>query len=180
MVRLISLLLFALPLSAFAQFPLSSEFTLVLDELGIRVNHPFDAGFKQLDAFDNPYLSEQLRLYSREEKLELRFATVSETTDDRYYQMPHLRAAHLVLNLASNDEDAETIVLSPDEEELATLNADWARVFIFRPKRSFSDRREAQLVASYRAGRGMLYTILLFDRAPDTLLGRQLALRWRN
>ena len=52
-------------------------------------------------------------------------------------------------------------------------------MYTFRPKRSFSDKSQAQLIALYRSGRGLAYTILLFDKAPDPLEGRQLTLRFR-
>ena len=179
MARFLTWLFLLLPVLAGAQFPLSADFQSLLDTFDVRVNHAFDVDFKLYEAFDNPYLREQQRLYSREEKLEMRFVLLPDDPTHVFHQMPHVQAGHLVANLASNEEDAKTTVLSLDEAEMGVLNADWARVFIFRPKRSFSDRKEAQLVASYKQGRGMAYTILLFNRAPGTLLGRQLALRWR-
>ena len=179
MAKFLTWLLLALPTLASAQFPLTADFQRLLDTFDVRVNHAFDADFKLSEAYDNPYLREQQRLYSKEERLEMRFVLLPDSPAHVFHQMPHVRAGHLVANLASNEEGAETTVLSLDEAEMGVLNADWARVFIFRPKRSFSDRKEAQLVASYKEGRGMAYTILLFNRAPGTLLGRQLALRWR-
>ena len=179
MLKFVLFSLFALPTVLVAQFPLSADFQEILDTFDVRVNHAFDAGFKLMEPSESAYLPEQQRLYSRREKLEMRFALLPENPNHPFYGLPHVQAGHLIANLSSNDADAVTTVLSLDEAEMDVLNADWARVFIFRPKRGFSGRGEAQLVASYKEGRGMAYTVLLFDRAPDTLLGRQLALRWR-
>ena len=179
MVRLVLFFLLALPLHLAAQFPFDTTFTAILDSFDVRVNHPFGPRYKLLDAHENRYLNEQQRVYSRDEKLELRFFVFAEDSTEHFFGLPHVRAGHLLANLASNDEDAQTTVLSPDTEELEILNADWAKVYLFRPKRSFSEHKRAQLVASYKEGRGMLYTILLFDRLPEDLLGRQYALRWR-
>lgn len=168
---------FALPLAA--QLPLTPEFTRLLDSMDVRVNHPFNADFKLRPIIENDYLEDQLVVLSKEEKLEVRFHLRPETENDLYYRRPHLRAGLLVMNLASNDEDAVTTVHSFDEEEMAVFNADWARMYTFRPKRSYSSEPNAQLIAAYKEGRGLAYTILLFDQAPPTLEGRQLLLRFR-
>ncbi|NJC25980.1 hypothetical protein [Neolewinella antarctica] len=179
MVRLLLILLSAVPVIASAQFPLSVEFEQILDSFDVRVNHPDEQSWKVLNPHDNDYLSEQQRLYSKPDKLEVRFTILAEDSAAAFFQYPHIQAGHLAMNLASNEEDALTTVLSLDEEEMTALNADWARVYLFRPKRGFADRRQAQLVASYKEGRGMLYTVLLFDRPPADLLDRQLTLMWR-
>jgi len=162
-----------------AQLPLTPEFRILLDSLDVRVNHPFDDGFKLMKNPENDYLEDQLTVYSKDEKLEMRFHLRAENERDLYYQRPHLRASMLVMNLGSNDEDAVTAVHSFGEEELAVMNADWARMWTFRPKRSYSDRATAQLIAAYKEGRGLVYTVLLFDKAPETMEGRQMMLRFR-
>ena len=162
-----------------AQLPLTPGFETLLDSLDIRVNHPFDGGFKLQDNPENDYLEDQLTVYSKSEKLEMRFHLRPEDERDLYFQRPHLRASMLVMNLGSNDEDAVTAVHSFGEEELAVLNADWARMWTFRPKRSYSHRPTAQLIAAYKTGRGLIYTVLLFDNAPETMEGRQMMMRFR-
>ncbi len=169
----------ALSLGIGAQFPLSPAFSELLDSLDIRVNHPLESDFRLLANAANDYLESQLTLHSKREKLELRFHLAPERPDHPFAGRPHLQAGHLALNLGSNEEDAVTAVHSFDTEEMAVYNADWARMYTFRPKRSYSAFRQAQLVAIYRVGRGMAYTILLFDEAPNTLEGRQVALRFR-
>ncbi|THH40494.1 hypothetical protein [Neolewinella litorea] len=171
-------LLFAASLPA--QIDLPPDFLWRLDSLDIRFTPPLDSDFRETTLRgDNRWLEEHYAMSSRREKLELRFHILPEHEGDRYYQLPHLAATTLAMNLGSNDEDAVTAVHSFDEEELALYGADWARMYTFRPKRSFSDKEQAQLIALYRSGRGLAYTILLFDKAPDTLEGRQLSLRFR-
>lgn len=174
------LLLFTILPVLSAQLPLTPDFETLLDSLDVRVNHPFDGGFELLENPENDYLADQLTVYSKSEKLEMRFHLRPEDEHDLYYQRPHLRASMLVLNLGSNDDDAVTAVHSFGEEELAVLNADWARMWTFRPKRSYSDQATAQLIASYKIGRGLIYTILLFNKAPETMEGRQMMLRFRE
>ncbi|MCP9237832.1 hypothetical protein [Lewinella sp. JB7] len=177
-----TILLLALLLSGtslVAQMDLPPHFTRLLDSLDIRFTAPLDSDYRETLRHDNDYLIDDYAMASRREKLELRFHIRPETEGDRYYQLPHLAATTLAMNLSSNDEDAVTAVHSFGEEDLELFNADWARMYTFRPKRSFSDREQAQMVALYREGRGIAYTILLFDKAPDTLEGRQLSLRFR-
>jgi len=162
-----------------AQIPLSQEFSVLLDSFDIRVNHPLDSDFKLLRNRENDYLEDQLTVYSKAEKLEIRFHLRQDTDRNPFYGMPHIQAGHLVANLGSNDEDAVTAVHSFDEEEMIIFNADWARMYTFRPKSSYSDKAQAQLIALYKEGKGMAYALLLFDKAPATLEGRQLVLRFR-
>lgn len=162
-----------------AQLPMSAEFAGMLDSLDVRVNHPLDEAYKLLPNRKNDYLEDQLTVYGKGEKLEIRFHLQAESDSSPFYQMPHLQAGHLVSNLGSNEENAVTAVHSFGEEEMAVYNADWAKMYTFRPKRSYSEKANAQLIALYKEGRGIAYAILLFDDAPATLEGRQLILRFR-
>ncbi|WP_116126485.1 hypothetical protein [Lewinella sp. IMCC34183] len=178
--KLLFPLLFLLSTPLMAQLDLPADFQARLDGMDIRFNAPLDSDFRERTLRqDNRWLEDHFAMTSRSEKLELRFHLLPEHEGDTYYQMPHLAATTLAMNLGSNDEDAVTAVHSFGEEELILYGADWARMYTFRPKRSFSDKEQAQLIALYREGRGLAYTILLFDKAPITLEGRQLSLRFR-
>ena len=171
------LLLLALPLTG--QLPVPPEFQTLLDSMDIRLNHPLDGDFKLRHSAANDYLEDMVTLTSRREKLEMRFHLIPESKLLFYQGRPHLKAGLVQMNLASNDEDAVTAIHSFGEEELAVLNADWARMYTFRPKSSYSFRRQAQMIAVYREGKGMGLLMLLFDKAPPTIEGRQLTLRFR-
>ena len=180
MKKLLFPVLLVLTLPLFAQMDLPPDFLSRLDSMDIRFNEPLDSDFRETTLRnDNRWLEDHYAMSSRREKLEVRFHLLPEHPDDRYYGLPHLAATTLAMNLGSNDEDAVTAVHSFEGEELAVLGADWARMYTFRPKRSFSNKEQAQMIAVYREGRGLAYTILLFDRAPATLAGRQLSLRFR-
>lgn len=167
-----------LPLAA--QLPLTPEFEALLDSFDLRLNHHDTDDFRLKPNSENDYLADQLTLYSKAEKLEIRFHLRPENERDVYFQRPHMRTAMLVMNLASNDDDAVTTVHAFDEEELLTYGADWAKMYTFRPKRSYSPYATAQLIAIYRRGRGLAYTVLLFDKAPDKLEERQFSLGFRS
>ena len=163
-----------------AQLALPADFSARLDSLDMRFNAPLDSDYREKTLRnDTRWLADHYTMTSRREKLEIRFFLAPEHPGDRYAGLPHLAATTLAMNLGSNDEDAVTAVHSFGADDMALYNADWARMYTFRPKRSFSDKQQAQLIALYREGRGLAYTILLFDKAPETLEGRQLSLRFR-
>lgn len=162
-----------------AQIDIPPDFSLLLDRLDVRLTLPPDGDYREAARHDNDYLADQFAINSRREKTEIRLYVQPEEEDDQYYRRPHLAATTLAMNLGSNDEDAITAVHSFDDEELQLYGADWAKMYTFRPKRGFSSRQQAQLIALYQAGRGMVYTILLFDEAPLGLEERQLILRFR-
>jgi hypothetical protein len=148
--------------------------------MDIRFTAPLDSDYRETLDRENDYLRSHYAIRSRREKMELRFHLRPERPDDRYYQLPHLAATTLAMNLGSNDEDAVTAVHRFSDDELRFYGADWARMYTFRPKRSYGNGfGQAQLIALYREGRGLAYTVLLFDEAPATLEGRQLSLRFR-
>ena len=174
---LLCLLLAAAPLSAQTEPP--ADFSVLLDSLGLTLNLPADHDFRVRPNAENDYLASQYTLVSRRAKTELRFHLVPESETDFYYRRPHLRTGLLQVNLGSNAENAVTAVHSFGEEELAVLNADWARMYTFRPKTAYAGRRQAQLVALYREGRGLAYVVILFDKAPGSVEDLQLALNFR-
>ncbi len=162
------------------RYATTAEFDSLLTELNLVVNYPLAGDFKSLPPKKNDYLKDHLTVRSRAEKLEMRFHLRPDRPSDLYAGRPHYLTMLKVMNMGSNEEGAMTAVHSFGEEELAVFNADWAKMYTFRPKRGYSEREQAQLVAIYKEGRGMAFIVLLFDRAPETLEGRQLALRFRE
>ncbi|MEM6770067.1 MAG: hypothetical protein AAF597_05735 [Bacteroidota bacterium] len=163
-----------------AQVPTTESFAALMDSMGVSIIQPLTGEFKVEPNQENDYLDDQLTVYSKQEKLEMRFSLRAIPETDIYHGRPQLLVSTLALNLGSNDEDAVTTVHSFGDEELAVFNADWAVMYTFRPKRSYSDRTHAQLVAAYREGVGMAYTLLLFDKVPPTVEDRQLSLTFGN
>lgn len=147
--------------------------------MNVRLNAVLDLDFKPKEVQQNDYLEDHLVLYSKEEKLEMRFHLRPESSSDPLSGMPHLRTQTIAMNLGSNEEGTVTTVHSFDGEELTVFNADWARMYTFRPKRSYSDRAHAQLIAIYREDRGLAFAVLLFDKIPPTIEDRQLTIRFQ-
>lgn len=161
------------------QISTTAEFLTILDSIGVQILQPLSGDFQLAQKKKNDYLDDQLTVYSKAEKLEMRFSLRAVPATDTYHRMPSMLAGTLALNLSSNEEDAVTTVHSFGPEELAVFNADWAAMYTFRPKRSYSEQTNAQLVAVYKDGVGMAYAVLLFNNAPPTVEDRQLSLSFR-
>lgn len=176
----IPLLLFlsGLPFWLVAQLYLPDSFQLRLDQMGADIIRPLESDYRPTTAEETAFFPAEYILYSRREKLEIRYHLVPEAEMGPMAGMPHVFTARLVANAGSNDDDAFTSVHRFLGEDFKTFGADWAKLYTFRPKLSLSDHQNAQLVALYREGVGMLYALLLFDKAPDTLEIRQLAARF--
>ena len=159
--------------------PLPDTFNVLSEAAAVQLSPDWWRDFRIQPSTQNDYLDSHLTLYSKAEKLEMRFHLRPERPNDPLAGLPFIRVQTMATNLGSNEEDAVTAVHSLGEEELAALNADWGRLYTFRPKRSYSDRAHAQLLAVYREGRGLVTTVLLFNKPPGTLDDRQLMLRFR-
>jgi len=84
------------------------------------------------------------------------------------------------MHLATNENDSEIRGIRLAESELQSYRADWGTRFRFRPKRGFSPRKQAELIALYREGRGMAFTILLFDEMNEEVERRAGMFRFRE
>ena len=161
-----------------AQLDLPDQFRDQLDSLGADIIRPLDSDYRSVQLAENRFRPADFVMYSRKEKLEIRYYLQPESSMGHYQGMPHIATGRFLIDVSSNDEDAVTTAHSFIGESFATFNADWAKLFTFRPKREFSDTNTAQLVALYREGLGIIYIFLCFDKPPDELDTRQLAARF--
>lgn len=166
------------PLVLVAQLAIPAELQWRLDTMQADIFRPLDSDFRPVKVDGEDYVPAQFAMYSKREKLEIRYYARPKKELGFFAQMPHLDASRVVMNAASNDEDAVTTGHSFGTEDRKTFGADWAKLFTFPPKRGFSDTQYAQMVAIYRENQGMIYIFLLFNDAPDTLDARQIAARF--
>lgn len=150
------------------------------DALGAEMIYPLESDYRYRAPQANDYLNYDFAIQSRREGLEIRYALLPADSLDALADYPHVAVGRLLMHLASNDDDAVVTTHSlPDEEVRYDYQAEWARLFHFRPKRSFSTAEHCRLLALYREGQGLAYILLLFDRAPPQLDSRTMALRFR-
>lgn len=152
---------FAIP--AFSQITLPGAFVNLINDLGIELLLPVDAGYKRIDVLQSDFQPCQLAIYSRKEKLEIRYLVEPFDSNSQAPQLPHIYASRLLLHLASNDDDAVIAGHSLSPETLENAGADWGKTFFFKPKTAFSNRQHCQLTALQKHQKGTVYIFLLFD-----------------
>ncbi|MBX2877726.1 MAG: hypothetical protein KTR30_36740 [Saprospiraceae bacterium] len=160
---------------------LSEDFTALASDMAVDFMAPLDAGYKDVRAFPNPHQNYELAIRSRKEKLEIRYHLEPEREGNPMTRIPHVRCMQMIANIASNEEDTRVSALSlPDSISLDLLNADWAKVFFFTPKKTFSHRLTCQMLAMYKEGKGMVFAYLLFNKPPLELDSRLLTVRFEE
>lgn len=157
---------------------LPDSFQYQLAELNAAIIRPLDSDFKAINIKSSRFQAPQFVMYSRQEKLEIRYYLQTAAEMGSFQGMPHVASSRLLIDISSNDDDALLTAHSFTDEAFLTFGADWAKLFTFKPKRSFSDTQYAQLVALYKEGRGLIYVCLLFNKPPESLDTRQLAIRF--
>ena len=166
--------------TSMAQIDLTEDFTALAAEMGVDFMAPLDAGYKDIRVYSNPHQVYELAIRSRREKLEIRYHLELEEENKPMTRIPHVRCLQMIANVASNEDDTRVSALSlPDSISLQMLNADWAKVFFFTPKKTFSTRQTCQMLAMYKEGRGMVFAYLLFNKPPFALDNRLLTVRFQ-
>lgn len=160
---------------------ISDDFTVLTKDMGVDFMAPLDAGYRDIRVFANPHQNYEFAIRSRKEKLEIRYHLEREEESKPMTRIPHVRCMQMIANIASNEEDTQVSALSlPDSIRIDLLNADWAKVFFFSPKETFSPRLTCQMLAMYKEGKGMVFAYLLFNKPPIELDSRLLTIRFEE
>ncbi len=180
MQKFLFLLACCLTTAAYGQVDPPADFAALATSMQVDIYWPTEDTYRPIPVQPNEYLPYQYALYSRREKMEIRYYLQPETPEDALAGMPHVRLARLLMHLASNDDDAHIAVHTiPPDDLTHDFGADWGQVSFFPPKRAFANGyQQCQLVSLYRADTGMAYILFLFNEAPPTLRDRQLAVRF--
>lgn len=166
--------------AAVAQIDIPYTVMQRFEQLGAEMIYPIEADYRYRLAHKNDYLTYDFAIHSRRERMEIRYALLPAAELGELAGYPHVAASRLLMHLAANDEDAVvTTHTLPADEVRYDYQADWVRMFHFRPKKGFSEANHCRLLAIYREGYGMAYVLLLFDTAPEQIDSRSLALRFR-
>jgi len=178
---LVLLSLGSLSKSQAQRIDLTEDFSTLAATMAVDFMAPLDAGYKDIRAFPNPHQNYELAIRSRREKLEIRYHLEPEEENKPMTRIPHVRCMQMIANVASNEEQTRVSALSiSDSIRIDRLNADWAKVFTFTPKKTFSPRLTCQMLAMYKEGKGMVFTYLLFNKPPIELDNRLLSIRFEE
>lgn len=154
-----------------AQLRLSPDFVRLLETSGLDFFQPLDGRYTSQAYLKNDLLSADFIIRSRREKLEIRYNVFPDDPYSDSDDLPHIRAVQMATHLASNDDDSIITALALEDHDLGEerFNADWGKLFYFRPKSGFSIREHCQMLVLYKAGRGTVFVFYLFDEAGEAL-----------
>ncbi len=166
---LILLLLFGIHLEG--QIDLPPELSKELAATGLEIIQPLEARYKTIRLPKNPYLDCDYGIWSKQEKLEIRYAIEPDQQNKKANLVPHVKAFAMASHLASNDEESVISKLSIAPKSLVEeFNADFGEIYFFRPKSTFSDKLNCQMLVLYKEGKGMAYVFFLFDDPNNAAL----------
>lgn len=167
---IIALLLFTA--HTFAQVTPSEDFLGLLDAADLQLGIAPDNTYRELplhNRFDDDAQHFDMAFADRRSRIEVRYLVDLIPEGSDLEVVPHVLAMTLAMNLATNDEDSYMTARYLDGEELAVYGADFATMVNFVPNERHTRKPHGQLVALYRAGKGMAYICIFFDKANDAL-----------
>lgn len=157
------------------------QFNELLSQVGIEFHEPADAGYKDIRTIENEYQEYEFAIWSRKEKLEMRYAVLPYDEKDVFSANPHILTARALTSIATNEEDSNISAIQLTEKALERdFNADWGMVYFFKPKIGFSAHAHCRMVALYKEDRGTVLIFHLFEKASNEALDtRYYALRFK-
>lgn len=159
----------------------SKRFDSLTKACNIEFLKPLDAGYKSIWVGKNSLQQYDFAIRSRKEKLEIRYLIEPHQENNPTFSVPHMKCIQKVLTIASNEQDVVMTGLDISEKSLQEdYNADWGKVFFFRPKAQFSTYKHIKMLALFKEGRGMAYVFFLFDKPTRNLDNRIIALRYNE
>lgn len=137
----------------------------ILSTLGASYYPPLDAGYKPIQALEEPYWGAHFSTFSRREQIAIKI--ILDTTLQDY---PNIQLGRWLAQIASNEAE-EVISRVPLDAEVLThqYGADWGGLYFFKPKFSSTFYSECKLLALYKEGKGMIFLFFLFNEFTDRL-----------
>lgn len=164
-----------------AQIDLPPRFSQKLDLCQVQLATPLEHLYKTKKAESNPIMPYDFAMYSKKEKLEIRYHIIpfSDSTNIEN-DLPQMHLMRTMTNVASNDEEAVTTVHSISEQQLKEdFNADWGVIAFFPPKASFSNFKNCKLLCLFKENKGIAFVYYLFDEPVEALDYREQILSFK-
>jgi len=166
--------------SIFAQLDLPTTFVEKMKTATLEINVPLENRYKDISVKKNDFQKYDLAIWSKKEKLEIRYSIEPFLTDTPLNSIPHLQCMKVITNVATNDEDVAVSVHSMSQKELLEeFNADWGAVAYFQPKPEFGNYKHCKMLALFKEGKATAYVFFLFDKASEVVDQRFYALRFK-
>jgi hypothetical protein len=159
----------------------SNLFNQLMEQAGLEVFDPLDAGYRSFELWENDYLNCQYAISSRQEDLEIRYFVLPWVEADATTTTPNVATFQVLTSVATNADEAVISAIQPTKESLLrNFNADWGMTYFFTPKPAFSDEPACKLMALSKEGQGTVFIFFLFTDPGNIALDlRETAVRFR-
>lgn len=159
----------------------SSYFKQLLEETGLEVFEPVDAGYRSFELWENEYLNCQYAINSRREDLEIRYYIMPWDEADANTTAPNVTTFRILTTVATNSDNAVISGIQPPQEFVQkNFNADWGMTYFFTPKPAFSDAPACKLMAISKEGKGTVFIFFLFDDPGNSAIDlREASMRFK-
>jgi len=142
---------------------------------------PTEGKYKSRRSVKNNYQKIDHAIYSKQEKLEIRYTIIPYSANNPATQVPHVAFMNVISSVAPNEEDVTVTVHTIPEADLhKQFNADWGSVAYFQPKPKFSSAKHCRLVTLYGDKRGTIHIFYLFDEPDIALDNRFYGMRFKT
>lgn len=167
------------PTTCFGQLELSAEFEALLATHDMTFVPEALPDYRWVRYPNHTYQRSDFVVYSRKEKLQIRYFLQPLDTTDQMSYLPQLLGSRMVTHLARNEDESVISVHGLAAEQVAIdFRADWGRIYYFPPKEQFSGYQHCQMLVLYREPDLAAYVFLLFDDPPPSLNDRLLSLQF--
>ena len=159
----------------------TSHFAQLLEQAGLEVFEPLDAGYRTIQPLENDYLNCQYAIKSNRENLEIRYYVLPWNEADASSTNPHVATFRVLTSVASNADEAVISAIQPSKSDLLRdFNADWGMTYFFTPKTAFSQVPTCKMMALSKEGQGTVFVFFLFSDLGNMALDkREVAVRFK-
>ena len=158
-----------------------AHFAQLLEQAGLEVFKPVDAGYRSFEPLENEYLNCHHAIRSNKEDLQIRYYVLPWNEADPSSVAPHVATFRALSTIASNADEAVISAIEPSREALLRdFNADWGMTYFFQPKPAFAIEPTCKMLALCKEGQGTVFVFFLFGDPGNTALDRrEVAVRFR-
>ncbi|MEL6922948.1 MAG: hypothetical protein AAFO94_02795 [Bacteroidota bacterium] len=173
-------LLTLLTFGAFAQIDYPEAFVEKLDAGQLLFIEPVEGKYKDIANFRNEYWNFDMSIKSKKEKVELRYAILTDTSYNGF-NIPQIRMLQMLSNVATNDQIPVVAVHSIPQSEIEhDYSADWAALAYFTPKPTLSHRDQCKVLVLHRDDVATVFVFMFFDKPTDELEDMMHSIRFRE
>lgn len=142
-----------------------------LNRTGSALSLPLDSDYKPVYIPEELFQRYDYAIRSGKDEVEIRFLFLPDMGNEPFAQVNSYRMA---LHIGDNQSNTSFTARELTERELKEVfNADWGRVYILKPKTSFSIQQHCRFLCLHKQDQGMICVFYLFDK-PSMAIDQRL------